>query len=66
MPAVGRERGGVRRRDRSREEPPKSPVVFARLLTHFDEQPDIFDERLRHLLFWRFKWAANALRAPAD
>ncbi|MGW0816463.1 hypothetical protein ACWD00_24905 [Streptomyces viridiviolaceus] len=56
----------MRRRDRSREEPPKSPVVFARLLTHFDEQPDIFDERLRHLLFWRFKWAANALRAPAD
>ncbi|MFF5975239.1 hypothetical protein ACFY7C_27410 [Streptomyces sp. NPDC012769] len=44
-------------------EPRKSPVVFARLLTLFDEQPDAFDERLRHLLFWRFKWVANALRA---
>ncbi|SME88246.1 hypothetical protein [Streptomyces sp. Amel2xC10] len=44
-------------------EPRKSPVVFARLLTLFDEQPDIFDERLRHLLFWRFKWVAAALRA---
>ncbi|HEY9440448.1 MAG TPA: hypothetical protein VIS29_17760, partial [Streptomyces sp.] len=44
-------------------EPRKSPVVFARLLTLFDEQPDIFDERLRHQLFWRFKWVANALRA---
>lgn len=44
-------------------EPRKSPVVFARLLTLFDEQPDIFDERLRHTLFWRFKWVANALRA---
>ncbi|MYT32771.1 MULTISPECIES: hypothetical protein [unclassified Streptomyces] len=42
-------------------EPRKSPVVFARLLTLFDEQPDIFDERLRHTLFWRFKWVANAL-----
>ncbi|WP_406447986.1 hypothetical protein OG782_03925 [Streptomyces sp. NBC_00876] len=44
-------------------EPRKSPVVFARLLTVFDEQPDVFDERLRHQLFWRFKWVANALRA---
>ncbi len=44
-------------------EPRKSPVVFARLLTLFDEQPDVFDERLRHLLFWRFKWVADALRA---
>ncbi|MER5831425.1 hypothetical protein ABT116_11440 [Streptomyces sp. NPDC002130] len=44
-------------------EPRKSPVVFARLLTLFDEQPDAFDEPLRHLLFWRFKWVANALRA---
>lgn len=44
-------------------EPRKSPVVFARLLTLFDEQPDVFDERLRHSLFWRFKWVANALRA---
>ncbi|MDQ1040388.1 tetratricopeptide (TPR) repeat protein [Streptomyces sp. V3I8] len=44
-------------------EPRKSPVVFARLLTLFDEQPDVFDERMRHLLFWRFKWVANALRA---
>ncbi|WP_328471381.1 hypothetical protein [Streptomyces sp. NBC_00448] len=42
-------------------EPRKSPVVFARLLTLFDEQPDLFDERLRHQLFWRFKWVANAL-----
>ncbi|PWI20081.1 hypothetical protein DI272_42395 [Streptomyces sp. Act143] len=42
-------------------EPRKSPVVFARLLTLFDEQPDVFDERLRHTLFWRFKWVANAL-----
>ncbi|CAL9638689.1 hypothetical protein [Streptomyces sp. enrichment culture] len=42
-------------------EPRKSPVVFARLLTLFDEQPDLFDERLRHTLFWRFKWVANAL-----
>ncbi|MFK0157346.1 hypothetical protein ACIQVK_35445 [Streptomyces sp. NPDC090493] len=44
-------------------EPRKSPVVFARLLTLFDEQPDVFDERLRHTLFWRFKWVANALVA---
>ncbi|OQR64564.1 hypothetical protein B6E66_08135 [Streptomyces maremycinicus] len=44
-------------------EPRKSPVVFARLLNLFDEQPDVFDERLRHLLFWRFKWVASALRA---
>lgn len=44
-------------------EPRKSPVVFARLLTLFDEQPDVFDERLRHMLFWRFKWVASALRA---
>ncbi|MEI5103724.1 hypothetical protein RB200_41160, partial [Streptomyces sp. PmtG] len=44
-------------------EPRKSPVVFARLLTLFDEQPDAFDARLRHLLFWRFKWVAGALRA---
>ena len=43
-------------------EPRKSPVVFARLLTLFDEQPDIFDDRLRHQLFWRFKWVAHALR----
>ncbi|MFC9759634.1 hypothetical protein [Streptomyces sp. NPDC056921] len=43
-------------------EPRKSPVVFARLLTLFDEQPDVFDERRRHSLFWRFKWVANALR----
>ncbi|MEU6377222.1 hypothetical protein [Streptomyces sp. NPDC046909] len=43
-------------------EPRKSPVVFARLLTLFDEQPDLFDERLRHQLFWRFKWVAHALR----
>ncbi|SNX56688.1 hypothetical protein SAMN06272735_1141 [Streptomyces sp. TLI_55] len=43
-------------------EPRKSPVVFARLLTLFDEQPDVFDERLRHQLFWRFKWVAHALR----
>ncbi|PZT73414.1 MULTISPECIES: hypothetical protein [unclassified Streptomyces] len=44
-------------------EPRKAPVVFARLLNLFDEQPDIFTEQLRHLLFWRFKWVANALRA---
>jgi tetratricopeptide (TPR) repeat protein len=42
-------------------EPRKSPVVFARLLTLFDEQPDVFDDRLRHQLFWRFKWVSNAL-----
>ncbi|NDZ89606.1 hypothetical protein G3I23_29345, partial [Streptomyces sp. SID10115] len=44
-------------------EPRKSPVVFARLLGLFDEQPDAFDERTRHQLFWRFKWVAGALRA---
>ncbi|MFG3295869.1 hypothetical protein ACGF3G_44695 [Streptomyces sp. NPDC048179] len=44
-------------------EPRKSPVVFARVLTLFDEQPDVFDERLRHTLFWRFKWVAAALVA---
>ncbi|MDQ0829404.1 tetratricopeptide (TPR) repeat protein [Streptomyces achromogenes] len=44
-------------------EPRKSPVVFARLLNLLDEQPDVFDERLRHMLFWRFKWVAGALRA---
>ncbi len=44
-------------------EPRKSPVVFARLLNIYDEQPDVFDERTRHQLFWRFKWVANALLA---
>ncbi|MEW2066368.1 tetratricopeptide repeat protein [Streptomyces sp. NPDC007346] len=44
-------------------DPRKSPVVFARLLTLFDERPEVFDGRLRHQLFWRFKWVANALRA---
>ncbi|MDN3267862.1 hypothetical protein [Streptomyces sp. MA15] len=44
-------------------EPRKSPVVFARLLNLFDEQPDVFDDRLRHQLFWRFKWVAGALRS---
>ncbi|MGA5323761.1 hypothetical protein ACPCIU_25400 [Streptomyces seoulensis] len=44
-------------------EPRKSPVVFARLLALYDEQPDVFDEALRHSLFWRFKWVGNALRA---
>ncbi|TRV80837.1 tetratricopeptide repeat protein [Streptomyces sp. 130] len=44
-------------------EPRKAPVVFARLLTLFDEQPDVFTDRLRHLLFWRFKWVADSLRA---
>ncbi|GGS47198.1 hypothetical protein AB0E75_33440 [Streptomyces griseoviridis] len=44
-------------------EPRKSPVVFARLLTLFDERPGLFDDRLRHTLFWRFKWVANALLA---
>ncbi|WP_420036850.1 hypothetical protein ACN2WE_35680 [Streptomyces sp. cg28] len=44
-------------------EPRKSPVTFARILNLFDEQPDAFDERLRHMLFWRFKWVANALLA---
>lgn len=43
-------------------EPRKSPVVFARLLTLFDERPEVFDDRLRHMLFWRFKWVAHALR----
>ncbi len=38
-------------------------MVFARLLNLFDEQPDVFDARLRHQLFWRFKWVANALRS---
>ncbi|MFI0901451.1 hypothetical protein [Streptomyces sp. NPDC020983] len=42
-------------------EPRKSPVVFARLLQLFDEQPDVFDERLRHHMYWRFKWVAGAL-----
>lgn len=42
-------------------EPRKSPVVFARLLQLFDEQPDVFDERLRHHVYWRFKWVASAL-----
>lgn len=44
-------------------EPRKSPVVFARLLQLFDEQPDVFDERLRNQLYWRFKWVSGALRA---
>ncbi|MEX1651611.1 hypothetical protein ABZ960_00175 [Streptomyces pseudovenezuelae] len=43
-------------------EPRKSPVVFARLLTLFDERPEVFDERLRHMVFWRFKWVGHALR----
>ncbi|MBC9711021.1 hypothetical protein H9Y04_00335 [Streptomyces sp. TRM66268-LWL] len=44
-------------------EPRKSPVVFARILNLYDEQPDVFDDSLRHQLFWRFKWVANALLA---
>ncbi|MDX3310033.1 hypothetical protein P1S61_13235 [Streptomyces sp. ME08-AFT2] len=44
-------------------EPRKSPVAFARLLNLLDEHPAVFDEHLRHLLFWRFKWVAGALRA---
>lgn len=43
-------------------EPRKSHVVFARLLTLIDEQHDVFDESLRHQLFWRFKWVGHALR----
>ncbi|MFD6417998.1 hypothetical protein [Streptomyces sp. NPDC060194] len=44
-------------------EPRKSPVVFARLLNLFDEQPELFDEGLRFNVFWRFKWVSNALRS---
>ncbi|MFI6942108.1 hypothetical protein ACIBI4_22780 [Streptomyces sp. NPDC050418] len=44
-------------------EPRKSPVVFARLLNLYDEKPDVFDERAKAQLFWRFKWVANALVA---
>ncbi|WP_199545699.1 hypothetical protein [Streptomyces sp. N35] len=42
-------------------EPRKSPVVFARLLNLYDEQPDVFDERPGHQLFLGFKWGADAL-----
>jgi hypothetical protein len=47
-------------------EPRKSPVVFARLLQMFDEQPDVFDERLRNQMYWRFKWVSGALRAMPE
>ena len=39
----------------------KSFVVFARLLRHWDEHPELFDASDEHNLFWEFKWVASDL-----
>ncbi|MET7369130.1 tetratricopeptide repeat protein [Streptomyces sp. NPDC005566] len=39
----------------------KSPVVFGRLLTLWDESPEEFSEWEAHQVYWRFKWVANSL-----
>ncbi|MFF2148571.1 hypothetical protein [Kitasatospora sp. NPDC058190] len=44
----------------------KSPVVFARLLKLWDQDPDGFGEWARHQVFWRFKWVAAALMDTPD
>ncbi|MFI6152910.1 hypothetical protein ACIBCA_09475 [Kitasatospora sp. NPDC051170] len=44
----------------------KSPVVFARILKLWDQDPDGFSEWARHQVFWRFKWVASALLDSPD
>ncbi|MFG2847229.1 hypothetical protein ACGF12_29255 [Kitasatospora sp. NPDC048296] len=44
----------------------KSPVVFARVLKLWDQDPDGFGEWARHQVFWRFKWVAAALMDTPD
>ncbi|MFE2020053.1 tetratricopeptide repeat protein [Streptomyces sp. NPDC059499] len=39
----------------------KSPVVFGRLLTLWDESPEEFSEWEAHQVYWRFKWVATSL-----
>ncbi|MBV2156524.1 hypothetical protein [Kitasatospora sp. SUK 42] len=44
----------------------KSPVVFARVLKLWDQDPEGFGDWARHQVFWRFKWVAGALRDNPD
>ncbi|MFH8385118.1 hypothetical protein ACH4E7_29950 [Kitasatospora sp. NPDC018058] len=44
----------------------KSPVVFARVLKLWDQDPEGFGEWARHQVFWRFKWVASALMDTPD
>ncbi|MFJ9771466.1 hypothetical protein ACIRVF_09490 [Kitasatospora sp. NPDC101157] len=44
----------------------KSPVVFARVLKLWDQDPDGFGEWARRQVFWRFKWVATALLDNPD
>ncbi|MGA5817616.1 tetratricopeptide repeat protein [Kitasatospora sp. NPDC094028] len=44
----------------------KTPVVFARVLKLWDQDPDGFSEWARHQVFWRFKWVADALKENPD
>lgn len=44
----------------------KSPVVFARVLKLWDQDPDGFGEWARHQVYWRFKWVAAALMDTPD
>ncbi|MER7845111.1 hypothetical protein ABTZ03_14340 [Kitasatospora sp. NPDC096077] len=44
----------------------KSPVVFARVLKLWDQDPDGFGEWARHQVYWRFKWVATALLDTPD
>ncbi|MCZ2527991.1 tetratricopeptide repeat protein [Streptomyces sp. HB2AG] len=39
----------------------KSPVVFARVLKLWEEQPDSFSEWEARQVFWRFKWVTTSL-----
>ncbi|MFD5461546.1 hypothetical protein ACFWIQ_01795 [Kitasatospora sp. NPDC127059] len=44
----------------------KSPVVFARVLKLWDQDPDGFGDWSRHQVYWRFKWVATALLDTPD
>lgn len=44
----------------------KSFVPFTRLVRHWDEHPEHFDDHDRHALFWMFKWmVADLMEFPA-
>ncbi|MFE3500932.1 hypothetical protein [Kitasatospora sp. NPDC059160] len=44
----------------------KSPVVFARILKLWDQDPDGFGDWAAQQVFWRFKWVAGSLRDNPD
>ncbi|MFE7563655.1 hypothetical protein [Kitasatospora sp. NPDC057500] len=44
----------------------KAPVVFARVLKLWDNDPDGFGEWARQQVFWRFKWVATSLLGTPD